>query len=214
VDGPPQTGDGKNTQLNRWLEPMADCKICEILENKDTRKVYEDEMVIAFIPEKPCCEGHIKVCSKDHKENLEDLGDGVIEHIFFLASFSSSVVFEVVEAQGTNIIMNNGNFDSGNEHVVIDIVPRKDGDDIDFKWEPKQIDQTENSDAFEKIKDNCDIAGHNREKKDDEEKKDDSEKKEDKPKVTIDDGSGDEDKKENIEYDADNYLLRQLRRIP
>jgi len=50
------------------------CEICQIFENKDVFKVlYEDELCLAILHEKPANYGHVMVIPKEHYVIMEDV---------------------------------------------------------------------------------------------------------------------------------------------
>lgn len=131
------------------------CQICSIIQGKEkAKKIYEDQLVYVVLLEKGAALGHVRVFPKEHYETLEDTPDNVVSHLFFVASFSASSVFEGLGAQGTNIIICNGkNADQKYPHVYVDVVPRKEDDDLTFQWVPKELNEDEIKSSQEQISD-------------------------------------------------------------
>jgi histidine triad (HIT) family protein len=118
---------------------MTECDICKILKHKDAFKlVYEDEICFAMIHESPAVLGHTMVIPKIHATIIEELEDHIAEHLFAIANKVSSAIFDTIGAQGTNILINNG-LDAGQDlpHLIVNVLPRKEGDNLNFEWEPK-----------------------------------------------------------------------------
>ena len=109
--------------------------------------VYEDEKTVCFLVDRPIAEGHMIVTPKEEYHRIDDIPDDLIAHYFYVASFAASALFDSFGAEGTNIIMN----ETPNEPFSIQISPRKKGDPIDFKWEPKRLSETEMKEAMDKI---------------------------------------------------------------
>ncbi len=126
------------------------CEACRIIKEKKARIVYEDERTLVFMPEKPLVEGHVTLLSKEHYSSIEDVPKEMIDHFFYVASFAATTLFEGLGAEGTNIIMNDGAVSKYN-HFAIDVIPRKQNDGIDFKWEAKKFSEVEMNEAKEKI---------------------------------------------------------------
>src|SRR3989344_7843369 len=137
------------------------CQICEKIKGKN---IYEDEKVIAFLEEKPMSLGHIALTTKEHFTIIEQVPDFIINHLFKIANKIGIAVFESLGALGTNILVNNG-IPAGQEHphFVINIIPRRQNDNINLRFKPKQLneeemsaleltlkEQTKNIGAFEK----------------------------------------------------------------
>ena len=173
---------------------MADCEICKKIEQKAAKVVYEDDQVFACLTAKPASLGHILVMPKEHFSIIEQVSDPLFEHLFKVINKISIAVFETLHAQGTNIIVQNG-IEAGQEqpHFIVHIIPRRQGDNIDFKWTPKQLNTEEMSTVEMMLKDHTGTIGLKEEKKS-------AVKVEQKDDETI---SGEE-----------NYLIKQLHRIP
>ncbi|MBD3202669.1 HIT domain-containing protein [Candidatus Woesearchaeota archaeon] len=124
---------------------MTDCDICKILENKQAfRLVHEDDKCFAILHESPAVPGHTLLIPKNHSPIFEEIPDDIISHLSEISNSISVKLFETLNAQGTNIIINNG-IDAGQEmpHFLINIIPRKEGDGLNLQWEPKSVGQEE-----------------------------------------------------------------------
>ena len=115
------------------------CAICEIFNKKEVFKlIYEDNICTALLHENPANYGHILIIPKNHYVILEEVPDDIVEHIFSVANLISSTLFESLNIQGTNILVNNG-ADAGQEnpHFIVNIIPRTENDNINFEWSAK-----------------------------------------------------------------------------
>lgn len=124
---------------------MSECDICLMLKKKEAFKVvYEDNLVIALLHENPAILGHTLVIPKKHYPIFEEVPDELVGHIFNAANKVSTNIFDTIGAFGTNIIVNNG-LSAGQEHahIMVNVIPRKDGDKIDFEWEPVKVSDEE-----------------------------------------------------------------------
>jgi histidine triad (HIT) family protein len=137
---------------------MGECKYCQIVKNK-TNAVYEDDNLVAIVPEKPATKGHIQVIAKKHLANMQEAGEKELEHIFYAASFAASSLFETLEAHGTNIIANTGGMLKKDGHFHLDIIARKNNDSLNFMWTPKKLPEEEMKSVQGKIKDKADMIG-------------------------------------------------------
>jgi histidine triad (HIT) family protein len=175
---------------------MAKCDICAILENKKEFKfIYEDDKCFAILHESPAITGHTLVIPKKHATILEELNDNIVEHLFITANKVSSAIFESLGAYGTNIILNNG-LDAGQElpHVVLNVLPRKEEDSLNFEWPPKKATESELKTTLSMIKLYSDTIFSGKDKL---------------PGVKIKQEKAVEDKEK-----AEDYLTRTLKRIP
>jgi histidine triad (HIT) family protein len=100
-----------------------------------TDKIYEDEKVIVEIPEKSLCVGHLKIIPKDIK-NFEECNETTSSHIFFVASFCATAVFEGLGAHGSNIVLKTGNSDDNQGEVSVHVLPRYENDGLDIVCQP------------------------------------------------------------------------------
>ena len=116
-------------------------------------KIYEDEKTLCVVPHNPQCIGHLVVYSNEEKELFEALDAESASHMFFVASFCSTAVYEGLGAHGSNIILKTGvSDDNPDGKLCIHILPRFSEDGIDVL--PKPIPAKPNfDDIAAKIKD-------------------------------------------------------------
>ncbi len=62
---------------------MENCIFCKIVAREiPTKKIYEDELVIAFLDHRPVRKGHTLIIPKVHVDNFIDLDNELAQHIF------------------------------------------------------------------------------------------------------------------------------------
>ncbi len=103
-------------------------------EQKAELKIYEDDVCTAVLSDAAL--GHIQIIPKKKVRSLHELGAKEVSHLFRVASYASTVIFETLQLHGTNIMVN-----TLNPQLTIDVVPRKQDDDFDFQWERKPMNQ-------------------------------------------------------------------------
>lgn len=174
---------------------MTDCQYCEALKGKE-KKVFEDDKVFAMLHSSPASLGHIVLFLKEHQPILENVKDYDVAHLFKIANKLSTAAFESLGAQGTNIIIQNG-VAAGQKiaHLSIHIIPRRENDGLNLLWQPKQLNEEEMSTIELQLKDATNKIGEF--------------EKEKKEPVDLD-----TKKKEIKQTKGDNYLVKQLKRIP
>ena len=110
--------------------------------------VYKDEDILCFLKQKPSSPGHTLVVPKKHATIIEEIPDDVIGKLFMLSSQISALLFEVVGAQGTNILIQNGAAaGQRTAHAALEVIPRKEGDSLGLRWEGKKAEQEELDDT-------------------------------------------------------------------
>ncbi len=171
------------------------CETCDLIKGKKGL-LYEDEQMAILLAPKPAAAGHIILAPKKHAAILEQVPDFVVGKMFDKANKASIAVFETLGAEGTNIIANNG-IAAGQttNHFLLNVIPRKENDGLKLLWQPKQLSEEEMSTIELKLRDESKNIGV-------------FEKEEEKPKEIR--------KPEEIkeEKEEENYLLKQLERLP
>lgn len=175
---------------------MADCEFCEMIKQKKNI-IYEDDQIFVMHAPKPASIGHVLVLPKEHVMIIEQMHDYTVAEIFQKINKISTAVFESLGAHGTNIIVQNGVAAGQNcSHLMIHVIARREGDGIDFTWQPRQLSEEEMSTVELKLKElTKNIGGF--------------EKKPAKPielKTEV--------KKIKEDDNEENYMIKQLQRIP
>lgn len=110
--------------------------------------IYEDQIVKAELIENAAASGHVTVTPQKQVRFLQELTNEESAHFFLVASYSAAILFQGLQAEGTNIIV-----DEEGERLIVHIVARKTDDGLNFAWEPKQLDEGVMKEAEERIKD-------------------------------------------------------------
>jgi len=120
---------------------MDNCIFCKIANGEiPTNKVYEDEVVIAFLDMSQITKGHILLVPKKHVQDIfgyssNDAG-AVFKRIPLIANALNAAFPEM---EGLNILNNNGETAFQTVmHSHIHLIPRysKENDGFGLKWEP------------------------------------------------------------------------------
>lgn len=173
---------------------MTECEVCKTIAEKKNL-LYEDEKVVAFLNSNPATVGHITIVPRQHTPIFEQIPDFVVSELFTKANKLSIACFEALGAEGTNILIQNGLAAGQNSgHVSINIIPRKENDGLNLLWKPKQMSEEQMSTLELTIKEEAKKVGA-------------FEKEKPKP-IEI------EKPKELKPTKEENYLIKQLRRIP
>jgi len=174
------------------------CEYCEVAKGKiKSEVVYEDKEVIAWMKDMAAFPGQVCVMPKEHFTILELVPDLVVDKVFKIANKISIAIFESLGVQGTNIVVQNGTA-AGQKvpHFCVEIIPRKEGDNLNLDWKPKNLMDDEMDTAYLMLKEESEqlVVGQ------------------DKP---IREVLKDEKTEMIVEKDGEeNYMLKQLRRVP
>ena len=142
------------------------CTLCSVAQkNVSAKIIYEDSVCCAILASDAAALGHIQVLSKQHFQTLEEIPDSIATQLFYVASYAASAVYEGLASHGTNIICNNGNGAGSKGHLVIEVIPRKENDGLNFLWEPKKFGPSDFDDAVKKLKDKADYISLKKDKK-------------------------------------------------
>jgi len=110
------------------------CIFCQIASGKvQSKKIYEDEKVVAILDINPANPGHVLILPKEHSAIMPQLNENDIAHIFMVAKAISHMMLRSLKAGGTNIFVANG-VAAGQkaQHFMIHVIPRKESDGLDF----------------------------------------------------------------------------------
>ncbi|MHC4646500.1 MAG: HIT family protein [Planctomycetota bacterium] len=114
----------------------TDCIFCKMVAGQiPVAKVYEDDVVLAFLDIGPVSDGHTLVIPKEHFESLHGCPAGLLGRVCSRLGRISGAVAVGVNSEGYNVLCNNGRA-AGQliEHLHFHIVPRNRGDGVFDRW--------------------------------------------------------------------------------
>jgi histidine triad (HIT) family protein len=86
---------------------MQDCIFCRIIKNEiPSKKVYEDEFVVAFCDIAPMAATHYLFVHKEHTKNVNEMNPTQIAQVF--AAIKAFTHGSVLENYGFRIVTNTG----------------------------------------------------------------------------------------------------------
>ena len=112
-----------------------DCIFCAIAAGEiPSFKIYEDDLVLAYLDINPFSEGHTLVIPKAHASCLADADDALLAGLIARVKKVAVHLKSALGADGFNILQNNGAAAGQTvNHLHFHIVPRHSGDSLDFK---------------------------------------------------------------------------------
>ncbi|RPA60524.1 HIT family protein [Aerococcus agrisoli] len=120
---------------------MDNCIFCKIANGEiPTNKVYEDEVVIAFLDMSQITKGHTLLVPKKHVQDIFGYSSNDAGAVFKRIPLIANALKEAFpDMQGLNILNNNGETAFQTVmHSHIHLIPRysKENDGFGLKWEP------------------------------------------------------------------------------
>src|SRR3989344_5369816 len=138
---------------------MSTCEFCGIVQGAfESEQLYEDDKVLAVLHLKPAVPGQILIFTKEHFPIIEQVPDFIIGHAFAVANKLSIAMFDVIGAQGSNMVVENGNAAGQTiPHFSITLLPRHENDGLNLQWQPKKISDDEMDILSQQIKEKSDL---------------------------------------------------------
>ena len=119
-----------------------DCVFCAIAAGEiPCFKVYEDELVLAYLDINPFSEGHTLVIPKAHTTGLLDTPDETLAALLARVKKVAAHLKTALGCDGFHILQNNGAAAGQTVgHIHFHIVPRRNGDPIEFANRPGDME--------------------------------------------------------------------------
>ncbi len=99
------------------------CLFCNIAQNeKERMTIYEDDIVIIIMDKFPTCDGHALVIPKKHFEDIYEVDENTLSHMFKVAKEYAKVLMEVTNEKGCTFSINYGDKQEI-KHLHLHIMP-------------------------------------------------------------------------------------------
>ena len=86
-----------------------DCIFCKIANGEiPSLKVYEDDIVLAFLDVNPDSDGHTLIIPKKHFIDLDDIDNDYLNEIYKSAKIVKKLLEEKLDCDGMSLLQNNG----------------------------------------------------------------------------------------------------------
>ena len=120
-----------------------DCIFCAIAEGEiPSFKIYEDELVLAYLDINPFAKGHTLVIPKVHSSGLLDTPDETLAAIIARVKKVAAHLKTALPCDGFNILQNNGEAAGQTVmHVHFHIVPRYGNEPLTFENHPGDMSE-------------------------------------------------------------------------
>ena len=113
-----------------------DCIFCKMVVGQiPITKIYEDQVVLAFLDIGPISDGHTLVIPKQHFEKLHDCPSELLGQVCSRLGKIAKAVTKAMNSEGYNVLCNNGRI-AGQlvEHLHFHIIARNSGDGVFNRW--------------------------------------------------------------------------------
>ena len=107
-------------------------------------RVYEDELVLAFLDIGPLSPGHTLVIPKERKAYLHELSDESASALGRVLPRIARAVLRATGASAYNVLQNNGaEAHQAVFHVHFHIIPKLGGEGLGIEWNARSIENAE-----------------------------------------------------------------------
>lgn len=133
-----------------------DCVFCKMVAGQiPVTKIYEDEIVLAFLDIGPISDGHTLLIPKQHFEKLHDCPSELLGQVCSRLGKITRAVTKAMNSEGYNVLCNNGR--SAGQlvgHLHFHIIARNSGDGIFDDWPAYKYRDGRIEDIAAKIREN------------------------------------------------------------
>ena len=133
---------------------VKECVFCKIIRGEiPCCKVYEDDLILAFLDIAPFNIGHTVIIPKDHQNSITTLDEIYANRIIKIAPKIGVALMRTTNAEGFNLFLNNGSVAGQTVwHCHMHVLPRFAGDKVVISSEPMKYDSMEQmSELAEKL---------------------------------------------------------------
>ena len=122
---------------------MSDCIFCKIIKGEiPSAKIYEDELIYAFLDISPINFGHTLVIPKEHHQSAASIPEEVAGRMFHIASRIGILLKRLDEFDAYTLPLADGTA-AGQVvmHAHLHVIPR--GAEDNFRWNWRQLNYPE-----------------------------------------------------------------------
>lgn len=88
---------------------MKDCVFCKIMQGEiPSKKVYEDDKVMAIMDIDPVVDGHVLIIPKEHFTDFYSIPDEILTHVYEVARKLSKEIVSKLHKTGITLQVNQG----------------------------------------------------------------------------------------------------------
>lgn len=115
------------------------CIFCKIINDDiPCYKVYEDDLVLAFLDVNPKANGHTLIVPKEHTLDVNSIDNNTLLHIIDVSKKISKILEEKLGIKGYSLVQNNGVLQEV-KHFHLHVIPNEDNELINVEDVYKKI---------------------------------------------------------------------------
>ncbi|MCF0133313.1 MAG: HIT family protein [Blautia sp.] len=133
---------------------MDDCIFCRIANGEiPSATLFEDDDFRVILDLGPATKGHALILPKQHYANIYELPEELASKAILLAKKMAEAMSEGLEADGFNIVQNNGEAAGQTVfHFHMHLIPRYEKDGAGIGWKPGKLTDEIKEEILNKVK--------------------------------------------------------------
>ena len=132
---------------------MEDCIFCKMVRGEiESVKIWEDDLVLAFLDINPVNYGHALIIPKEHYQWFYDVPDDVLNHLMVKSKKLMVSIKEALKADYVALAVVGIDV----PHFHLHLIPRWFDDGMANFWPTKKYEEGQMKETAEKIKDSLD----------------------------------------------------------
>lgn len=122
---------------------MSNCIFCKIIKGEiSSKKVYDDDEFVGILDVNPGAKGHVLILPKKHIQIMPQLGTELSGKLGIVIKAVTNKIVKALGVKGASVFVANGAVAGQNApHLMIHIIPRKDGDEVNLNPELKKVNK-------------------------------------------------------------------------
>ena len=130
------------------------CIFCQIASGRiSAKEVYSDNDVMAILDINPANPGHILLLTREHYQIMPQIPEPIIGHLLVVAKKLSQDSLRALKTTGTTIFVANGAIAGQRApHFMMHIIPRLEGDEVNFKTAALKLEKMDLDIAYAALK--------------------------------------------------------------
>lgn len=134
-------------------DPTQQCIMCKIIKGEiPSKKIYEDDKVVAIADINPATKGHTIIMPKEHFFVLQMAPADLIKHIAKASKYISKAIKDAIVTNKCSIFIASG-APAGQQmpHAMIHVLAREKGDSLPFEKKIVSVDEKKTEEVRQKL---------------------------------------------------------------